>query len=217
MRRAVSVLLPLAVVLAGCPSSTLMHTAKPVRVGQNQIGINAVGYNPRVAGESVTFPTFEIQLRRGLSEKSDFGAKYSFPLTISLDYNLLLVDSGVAISIDPSLSPMYISSSTTAPDGTSSTASAFWAWGFLPVLIDVVNNDSMALTLSPRVGFLYASGVFSEEGMDFATSGTSGWYGAGLGLKINAGQNFAIMPEISLLAPFDGGVTLVQGAVGFLF
>ncbi len=221
MRRAVTVLLPLAAVLAGCPSSTLMHTAKPVRTGVNQIGINAVGFRPQSEGTSVTVPTFEIQVRRGLSESSDVGIKYSFPLTLTLDYNLLLANGSVPISIDPTISPMYLSTTQDTVDvngnTTTQTTSMFWAWGYLPVLVDVINTESVALTLSPRVGFVYASAASSGDGMGFADSGINWMYGGGLGLRIGGAESFAVMPEVSFLAPFQGGGTIIQGALGFLF
>ncbi len=221
MRRAVSVLLPLAVVLAGCPSSTIMHTAKPVRTGVTQIGINAVGYSPQTDAGGAVVPTFEVQARRGLSDSSDIGVRYSFPLTLTVDYNLLVANGAVPISIDPTLAPTYFSFTDTTTDqygnSTNQTVSLFMLYGYLPVLFDVISTDSLALTLSPRVGFWYASAAVSGDSTLAANSGVSWVWGMGAGLRIGGHEGFAVMPEVSLLAPFEGGGAIVQGALGFLF
>lgn len=198
-------------VLTACPSFTTMHTARPIEPGTNEIGINtvAIGIVPEGGGNAATVPNIEVQLRHGINENMDFGVKYSFPLTITADLNIALINTGdFALSLDPQISPIYFTL-----EGTT----FFLMYAFLPVIIDVVSTDTFVLSINVKGGLTYGSISGSATSNDFAISGTSYLAGGGVGFKIILGENFALMPEANLLYTIDGGGILWSGALGFLF
>jgi hypothetical protein len=188
----------------------MMHTARPIAPGSNEIGITAMalGVVPDF-GDGVVVPDLEIQLRHGINENSDFGIKYTAPLSLTADYNFAIINTGsFALSIDPTVSPMYLS---------SGDSSAFWLWAFAPVLIDVLGTESFVLTVNVKPGIIYASGTVGDSDFNVSSSAMTFLIGGGLGAKFKLGETFALMPEFNVLFVPDTSGLFWTGALGFLF
>jgi len=215
-----------ALLLSGCPSYSLMHTAKPITPETNEFGVMLVGAGfgfasqdvggVEIDGASLAGPGVEFQIRHGVNEKMDFGLKYSTtqPFSLTGDLNIGLVNSeGFNLSIDPTISPMYIS----AGDLT------FFSVTLLaPIMADVVSTDSMGLTLSFIPGFQYGSVSGSTTDDSVAVDGIALALGGSIGWKIKLGETFSLMPNFTMLMWFpseDASTNYYTwvGGLGFLF
>jgi hypothetical protein len=212
--------------LAACPASTLMHTARPIQPGSNEIGINlvATGFGVKTAdvdlatGEvtedtkQVIGPGVEFQFRHGINEQMDFGLKYTTlsPLALSFDFNFAFINTGsFALSVDPMISPMYFS----AGDG-----SVFMMYAYLPIIADVISTDSLVLSVNARGAMAYGviSGAVDSDN-SLTVDGADFGAGGGIGVKFKLGETFALMPEFQGVYWFDIETFVWTGAVGFLF
>jgi hypothetical protein len=185
-----------------CTSLTTMHTAKPIVAGETEIGIIPHYYG----AEGVGIPNVEVQVRHGINENMDFGVKYTFPVSLTADFNIALVNTGsFALSLDPTISPMYIS---------ASDASTFILWAFVPVLVDVFSTDWLTLTLGGKGGMVYATGSAGDIGV---ADGASFMVGGSAGAKFMFSESFGMMPEFNILTSLDAGGLLYTIGVGILF
>ena len=204
--------------LAGCPEYNIMHAARPIAIGTNQFGVGAFVTGFSVFGNDTARPGMQFQFRRGVYEDFDFGLRYSTtqPFGITADFNYALVDrEGFVLSIDPTVTPLYVKSGDT---------SYFLLTFMAPVLMDVVTTESLTLTVGAIGGLLFGTGrvvdleddLLVADGLYFGGGGT-------IGAKVPLGDTFTVMPTVSMLywfGPSDHSSSDIfawTGGVGFLF
>ena len=196
----------LGILLAGCPSLSTLHTARTTPLGKTEVGVNAALYGVRSQdGADGALPTAEFQLRYGLSETVDMGVKV-YPFGVGLDANLMFeAADGVVLSVNPGVNLIRF-------EGNDSSLTFTYLW--LPLLADVIQGKAATVTIGARVGYAIISGSGSG-GSDMATGVL---YGGMLGIKLRAGERFAIMPELDLIrGTGSDSATLYNAGVAFLF
>lgn len=189
----------LLLLLSACPSLTTMHTARPIEPGRTQLGGSAVVFGTKGDGASSGILVAELHIRHGFSETFDFGVKV-YPVGVQVDFNILVVDSeSFAMSLDPSFSGIG-----------GAGGIVLYAW--LPLLMDVVNNEAVTLTIGPKVGVMLGAALAGGSGAALAT-------GAMAGLKIKITETFAVMPEADVYEVFGDGAKAViwVGGIGVAF
>jgi len=191
--------------LAACPSTTLLHTATPLPVGETEFGLGVGAYGIVDAGSGNALQPaglVEFQFRRGLYENLDGGLRLANIGMIQGDLNWAPINGDrFALSIDPTLSVVM---------GPGVTATYLW----LPLLADVVKTDRATVTLSARIGQFFANDV-DDDLISLETSGVL--TGAGIGIRLRLSDRLSIMPELHVVqSPIDD-VRLYTVSLGFLF
>ncbi len=195
---------------SGCTSLSTLHTARPITAGTTQIGINAAGWGAAGSGTHVTLPTFELQVRHGLSDMLDLGVKV-YPIGVGADVNVALINTeNFALSLDPGASAIYFGA-----NNDSIFVGTFW----LPVLADVVSTDVLTLTVGPKFGFMYASATVSDTSSNSSASAVgTGWLLGGMaGLKFQFTERFGMMPELDVYTGQAMTGVLYHAGLAFLF
>ena len=198
-------LVALAASPSGCVSTTTFHSARPVAEGHTELMLGAGPLHvTEDGGRSLTLPMLEFQLRHGVSEAVDFGAK-AYTLGLSVDLNIGLMQTPTfALSLDPTLDLMYVSL-----QGQSVKRAIAW----LPLLMDIVHTRNFTLTLGPKVGVSFAS----LSSGDHEPSKNLLWAGGLVGARVRVNERFALLPELSVQRPLSGEGTIVGGGLGFAF
>ncbi len=202
----------LSVVLSACPSLSTLHTAKPVEVGEIEVtvapGLYGAGLNDSsIGGGVIALPQTELQLRYGVDENMDIGIKYSNFVMFTFDFNWALINTDdFVLSVDPTFSGLML---------PSTSGSVYLAYLWLPILMDVVNTDSFALTVGIKPGF-----ITGGAGSDLGSVGSTGaMMGFSLGAKVMLTERFGLLPELSIASPFSalGQGILFNAGLGLVF
>jgi hypothetical protein len=189
----------------GCPSFTTFHTAAPIEAGttESSLGLNYVGTSDS------SIPNAEFQWRMGIDERSDFGVKYTFPFTPTFDYNyMFLKNDSLALSVDPTISPIYIGFGDESND-----SSLLIIYGFLPILADVYSTESATITVAFKPGFVRGS---ASNNSGDSESEVNMLIGGSVGAKLKLG-GFKLIPEFSLLKNMEVDGALYNLNIGFAF
>lgn len=177
---------------AACPSVSLQHTARPVPVGERALSgaIGVYSFHDE-DGEAGSLPLIEVHGRMGLTDRMDGGLKIAALSMVhaDLNYALILTDDFV-LSIDPTVAVLPV---------TSSLVSYLW----LPVLADVVTTDDLTLTLSARYGYLSVDDIGDN---DLGINGSTGLYGAGIGLRYRISERLWLLPEFHVLQSVEDSI-----------
>jgi len=230
MNRSILPILPLALLLAGCPSFSTMGTARTVPVGKTQFVVSPqAAYTKEwsIAGldrrSDVVFPQFELGIHHGVTEDIEVGAK-AWILGFVVDTKLQLLrspsdSSGIDLAIDPGIG--YLGFTQGQSLGTTSlTASQNSLSFYLPLLVGFNFAGGSQLILGPKLidQIILPS---SDTG-----AGNVLWGGASLGYAWKVG-NFRLLPEVTVVYPmsvvqktgatFNFSGIAVQGGIGLLF
>jgi len=230
MNRSILPILPLALLLAGCPSFSTMGTARTVPVSKTQFVFSPqAAYTKEwsIAGldrrSDVVFPQFELGIHHGVTEDIEVGAK-AWILGFVVDTKLQLLrspsdSSGIDLAIDPGIG--YLGFTQGQSLGTTSlTASQNSLSFYLPLLVGFNFAGGSQLILGPKLidQIILPS---SDTG-----AGNVLWGGASLGYAWKVG-NFRLLPEVTVVYPmsvvqktgatFNFSGIAVQGGIGLLF
>ena len=230
VNRGVLPLVPLALVLAGCPSFSTMGTARTLPVGKTQLVVSPqAAYTKHWSiagldqGTDVVFPQFELGIHHGVTEDVEVGAKV-WVLGFEVDTKLQLGrsrsdSSGVDIAIDPGIG--YLGFTQGQSLATSSLTSSQNSLSFyLPLLVGFNFAGGNQLVLAPK--------IIDQVILPSSDTGAGNvlWGGASLGYAWRVG-NFQLLPEVTVVYPmsvvqklgstFSFSGIAVQGGVGLLF
>jgi len=199
----------LALTLMGCPSLPLNQSASTVPAGTFVQGaaVEYIGVHVEdPTGENDDFVGFlDIPLpgywfRYGVSDMIDLGVRYSFPVALSFDAKIQLVDSEIFdLSIMPTLQfawvPFYV---------------------HLPVLLGINLSDNFEVVLSPRFSYMGIAQENTDGTVDFGDA--QPLVGGGLSFIMRFG-NVEISPEFQFLQGFgvDLPMRMLSVSVGVAY
>jgi hypothetical protein len=223
-------LLPLALLLAGCPSFSTMGTARTIPVGKTQFVVSPqAAYTKRwsIGGldqrTDALFPQFELGIRHGVTEDVEVGAK-GWVLGFLVDAKLQLLrsqsdSSGVDLAIAPGVGYLGFTQgqSLASPSLTASQNSLSF---YLPLLVGINFAGGSQLVIGPKLidQIILPS---SQTG-----AGNVLWGGASLGYAWKVGD-FRLLPEVTVVYPmsvvqkpgatFNFSGIAAQAGIGLLF
>ncbi|MCB9654174.1 MAG: hypothetical protein H6729_08620 [Deltaproteobacteria bacterium] len=220
--------------LTGCASFSTHMTARPTAKGKTELGANVDVLVTRVKDrkELLVAPVPEISLRYGFSDRADFGGKVSLSKAGGeVNSRIALIKSEVFdLAIVPSAG-LALGSVT-----SDETLGPLVSFG-IPILADIRLGDAGDLVLGAKLhahfGTIEGENSNPSDGTGTTTDGTGnnnetplgsfvlypGWV---VGLNLELSDNFAIMPEINVLFPYDPeenrfAKPIFQGGIGFTF
>jgi len=226
MRRVVVPLLGLAALLlvSGCPSVSVMTTAKTIGAGKNEIAFSPSVYGiaaSTVGGSSsgsVNTGLFwggaiDLMYRHGFGDHFDLGGSLSGFGELIVDGKINFIDTPViALSVDPGIGGVFF--------GAASVGAGYVQFN-VPLLFDIAFGESVRLTLAPKYSGLWAFAAASSSAGSGSVSAYSHLLGGAAGLEIKAGKVFRIMPHGGFLTrannPSGYSGVLVSGGVAFKF
>lgn len=192
----------LALGAAGCPSLNTYTTPRTIPAGtiQHTVALEAIGAGS--SRGSVVLPTLPTyQLRYGISDRLDVGARINNLTSIGADLKINMLRGMLDLSVDPSFQLIYLSVESTSSSGSTSSSSLGLAFLHLPLLVGL--NLSRSFTLLATPGFTYALGF---AGSTSSTSGDRSQYLAsgamarfGLGFNWRVANAIALQPEVTAL------------------
>jgi len=230
MNRSALPILPLALLLAGCPSFSTMGTARTLPVGNTQIVVvpqaaytkewSVAGLDRRM---DVIYPQFELGIHHGVTEDLEVGAK-GWILGFEVDTKVQLIrspsdSSGIDLAVDPGIGYLAFTQEQSL-GGTSLTASQNSLSFYLPLLVGFNFAGGNQLVLGPK--------LIDQIILPSSDTGTGNvlWGGASVGYAWKVG-NFRLLPEVTVVYPmsvvqrpgatFSFGGIGVQCGVGLLF
>lgn len=230
MNRSILPIVPLALLLAGCPSFSTMGTARTLPVGKTQFVVSPqAGYTKEwsIAGldrrTDVVYPQFELGIHHGVTDDVEVGVK-AWILGFEVDTKLQLLrsqsdSSGIDLAIDPGIGYLGFTQAQTT-SATSLTASQNSLSFYLPLLVGFNFPDGNQLVLGPK--------LIDQVILPSSDTGAGNvlWGGASLGYAWRIG-NFRLLPEVTVVYPmsvvqkpgatFNFSGIAVQGGIGLLF
>lgn len=196
------------ILISGCASLSSFQTAKTLPVGEHQTHVAAGFLKGKVANYDISLPVLEAMYRQGLSEKLDFGVKYTFPVTLvgDIKYNLVGNDlPGKGTSVNPvavaaGLGAGYLR--VTSGDNTSNLIDVY-----VPVYFSFHTSESFATYLAPKYILRIMTG---------SSSGTSHLVAPTLGVMI--GKKAGVALEGAYAIPLSSGTSgALQAGVSVFF
>ena len=189
--------------LAGCPSLTTLHTARPVEVGKNEVGIALSTYTFEDGDSTDYLPSLEAQVRHGFGPRVDGGLRASSLSMLQVDLNYAVVlNDRFALSIDPTLAVLPI-------------AGISMYQVLVPVLADVITSDRFTLTLSIKPGRVAVHDT--DDDNDIGIEASSGLLGYGIGAKWRVNDSLTLFPEFAAVELLKYHETLYTLSVAVLF
>lgn len=185
----------------GCATLGSFQSADTVGKGQWEVAVEPSLWGGSSSGSVAAVPHLAVSGRYGASDRVDVGARM---LGNGLDGTIKVLltppdSDGVVVSLAPTAGGLF------ALGG----AAIFNA--SLPVLVGIPTSDASQLVIGPRV--VGIAGVTVDESDALLLVGSS------LGYYASLGGRFAIVPELSVVAPVTGegsGVLLQIGVGGVL-
>jgi hypothetical protein len=207
--------------LAGCPSISMMGTARTIPEGTYQYYAGAsygvlqdFAVDEDGNPESMNVPSAELGIRYGVTDRIEVGAKiYGAGAEANAKFQVTRspsLDRGFDLAVAPALS-IY------------PWSKGVFGWGHLAIPIGFNVGGGNQLVLAPRVAELL---VTSAEG-----TGNVFWAGASMGFVVKTGRTsrLRVMPEVSAIIPVSKKLPtdveakfalegpVFQGGIGFLF
>jgi len=202
------------ILVSGCPSLSTMQTPSTVPKNHVRVGIGLEGVGYSDADGSVTVPQTELNVRYGVTDEIDVGAKlYFLGAEIGAKYQLLRGQLDIAIA--PAVS--YIS--IVAEDSTGAESKATVAYLHLPLLLGYNVSDRVTLGFGPKVLYTVASGAASS-GSSSSSVTSDGFMAGGYGqIAFRIGDAFWVAPEVNVYKPFTENAegVVFQGGLVLLF
>lgn len=210
-----------ALVFAGCPSVSNLTSARTLDKGNLEVTVaptfmNATFFETdadgNTSGAGTTLPSVEGQLRYGITDNVELGAKLSVGgFAGHLKFGLLrseTAEDGFNLSLDPGVSFMGF--------GVGGGLAGI-VYVYLPVLAGY-RFGGHEITFGPRLVPQFAiagGGGSSSGGMNLLGGGSAA-------VSFRLGESFRLTPEISVLAPLDSATRpttgmLAQFSLGFSF
>lgn len=208
---------------SGCVSIGGTQTADTLGKGNFQFAVEPGVWGATAITENVDgfiIPHVDFAARYGVSDTVDIGARFGSSL-LELQSKFLLTDpndTGKAISLAPSVAGIFVG----AGEGVGGYANVQ-----VPLLIGLKTGGGSEFVLGPRI----ADSIFFGAGNGNGGIANILSAGASIGYAARVGDGFRIMPEVAVLVPLVGSVSvngnsdaaagfnggLIQFKVGLLF
>jgi len=229
--------LPVAVcALTGCPNPNLYTVPRTLDPGDLQLGVagEVYGFTTKLTtpATGTTPPSTQtafgatpmlpsVAARYGLAEGLDVGVRLENFLSLGGDLKIRLLRGTVDLAADPGTELMYLSVTTTNPNGSraADTAGVFYLHG--PLLVGINLSDIVSLVASPGVAYAIATNAVPvATHAEQAGDSTELLARLGLGADFRLTRHFAVHPEVTCMKGFTstetlicvGGVALISGA-----
>jgi hypothetical protein len=196
-RLALSALVCSTVVTGGCLSVASFQTADTNGRGNLQMSLEGSRFGLRSGNDNVHLgvPVFNVAGRYGVTDDLDVGARVGMSGMEFMAKKRLFGKPGeLSVALAPSVGGF--------PLGSTSLL-----MGQLPVLIGIPLGPHQ-LVLSPKLQFYQVSDSDSSEttasGAVSVSSATLFNVGTGVGFSLKVGDNFRILPEVSIVYPVLG-------------
>jgi len=198
MRRA---LLLLAVLAAGCPSTTVYRSADPVEPGRWQLhgGLGAGAWRDTEQETRLPVGSFELGARRGLRDDLDLGVSlYTFGAAIDATWRFHRGPTW-SLAVAPSLSGARLAETAVTTDSINLFAGA-------TLIASRPLSRCWTLALGPSLGW----GLYWPETGGHAQGG---WLGGFVGADRRLGARWHFTPELGLFRVFAGEVPVKGGGI----
>lgn len=188
-----------ALVLAGCPSTSVYRTADPIAEGDWQVG-GATGVGVMSDREQETrFPTghFEASVRRGMSENLDLGAKL-YVAGVEANATWRVYKATWSVALAPSLAGLNAQESGALPESIHLFAG-------LTAIASRPISKRWNLALGPTTGW----------GLYLPSTGGSAqgvWLGGFVHAQVKLGEHWLLGPELTSYQVVAGQVPVRGGA-----
>ncbi|NLE00737.1 MAG: hypothetical protein GX640_12785 [Fibrobacter sp.] len=197
------------VLTTGCASISNFQTAKPLGKGTAE-ALGATSFltmaNPLEPDSSITFRTFELQARVGLTEKLDIGLKYTFPTAGALDVKYCFLGSGKerGLFMSTGLQAGYTSFGSwgTDDDVDENTADEKRVEFYVPVYLSIYPLDFLSLSVIPSYGGRFYT---FAKGYENVLGGNA---------NVRIGKRFGVVLDFSLFRNFATEYTEKQVGIG---
>ena len=200
----------LGLVLSGCPSISTLGLARTLDQGEVQVAISPGSSGLALAANDTTgllaAPQIEVAARYGVTDSFELGAK-AWVVGAAIDGKFSLIrsngENGLDLAINPGFGYLSVSASTSS--GAASNVGTLSI--YLPLLIGL-NFGGHQLVLGPKViDQIYFAGSASQNLI---------LVGSSIGFALKLGDNFRLLPELSVAYPLGVDTTAV-GATGLAY